>query len=51
MLDNIVQGDVVDSGSKLLPSMLAGSVSTASGLSQLQQVWKSLPASEKKPIG
>jgi raffinose/stachyose/melibiose transport system substrate-binding protein len=50
MLDNIVQGDVVDAGSKLLPSILAGSVSTTSGLSQLQQVWNSLSAAEKKPI-
>ena len=50
MLDNIVQGDVVDAGSKLLPSILAGTVSTSSGLSQLEQAWQSLPASQKKPI-
>ena len=51
MLDNIVQGDVVDSGSKLLPPMLAGSVTTSGGLSQIAQVWNSLTPDQKKPIG
>jgi hypothetical protein len=51
MLDNIVQGNVVDSGSKLLPPMLAGSISTTSGLAQIQQTWNSLPAAQKKPVG
>jgi raffinose/stachyose/melibiose transport system substrate-binding protein len=50
MLDNIVQGDVVDSGSKLLPSILAGTITASSGLSQIEQAWKSLPAAQKKPI-
>jgi ABC-type glycerol-3-phosphate transport system substrate-binding protein len=50
MLDNIVQGDVVDAGSKLLPSILAGTVSPSSGLSQIEQTWTALPAAQKKPI-
>jgi hypothetical protein len=40
----------VDSGSKLLPSILAGTITASSGLSQIEQAWKSLPAAQKKPI-
>ena len=42
MLDNVVQGDVVDAGNKLLPSILNGS-SPADGLGKLAQTWNALP--------
>jgi ABC-type glycerol-3-phosphate transport system substrate-binding protein len=44
MLDNVVQGDVVDAGNKLLPSILAGKTSPGDGLTQLLEAWKQLPA-------
>lgn len=42
MLDNVLQGDVVDAGNKILPSLLGGSTSVLTGLNQMAQVWKSL---------
>jgi ABC-type glycerol-3-phosphate transport system substrate-binding protein len=47
MLDNVVQGDVVDAGSKLLPSILAGSATPGGGLGQLTQAWQKLPATSR----
>jgi len=47
MLDNVVQGDVVDSGSKVLPSVLAGKTSPADGLGQLNSVWSHLSADQR----
>jgi raffinose/stachyose/melibiose transport system substrate-binding protein len=44
MLDNVVQGDVVDAGNKLLPPILNGSSSPSDGLGQLYSAWKKLPA-------
>ncbi len=44
MLDNVVQGDVVDAGNKLLPSILAGKIKPGDGLGQLTQAWNQLPA-------
>ena len=47
MLDNVVQGDVVNAGSKVLPSVLAGKMSPASALAQMKNAWKQLPASQR----
>jgi ABC-type glycerol-3-phosphate transport system substrate-binding protein len=47
MLDNVVQGDVVDSGSKILPSILAGKIAPASGLGQLDSTWSHLAADSR----
>jgi ABC-type glycerol-3-phosphate transport system substrate-binding protein len=47
MLDNVVQGDVVDSGNKLLPPVLAGKTSADSGLNQMNAAWKQLPADQR----
>ena len=43
MLDNVTQGDVVNTGNKFLPSMLAGKTSVSDGLSQMQSTWTQLP--------
>ena len=47
MLDNVVQGDVVDAGNKIIPSILAGKTAPAKGLAQLKQVWDQIPAENK----
>ena len=47
MLDNVVQGDVVDSGNKVLPPILAGKTSPSDGLGQMNTVWKQLPADQR----
>ncbi len=47
MLDNVVQGNVVDAGNKILPSILAGKTSPADGLGQLATVWNQLPEDER----
>jgi len=47
MLDNVVQGNVVNAGSKVLPSVLAGQQSPSSALSQLAQTLKQLPSSQR----
>jgi raffinose/stachyose/melibiose transport system substrate-binding protein len=47
MLDNVVQGDVVDLGNKVLPSILAGKISPQSGLGQMQSAWKQLSADQR----
>jgi len=43
MLDNVLQGDVVDAGNKIIPSILGGKTAVKSGLDQMAQVWKALP--------
>ncbi len=47
MLDNVTQVGVVNAGSKVLPQLLAGQVSAKAAASQLEQAWKTLPASER----
>jgi raffinose/stachyose/melibiose transport system substrate-binding protein len=47
MLDNVVQGDVVDAGNKLLPPILAGKSSADEGLSQMNTAWKQLPTDQR----
>ena len=47
MLDNVIQGGVVDAGGKILPPILAGSTSPTDGLGQLYQAWQQLPAAER----
>ena len=47
MLDNVLQGDVVDAGNKILPSILGGKTSVSGGLNQMAQVWKSVPAENR----
>jgi raffinose/stachyose/melibiose transport system substrate-binding protein len=47
MLDNVVQGDVVNAGSKVLPSVLAGKMSPAAALGQIKTAWQQLPSSQR----
>jgi len=47
MLDNVTQGNVVNAGSKFLPSVLAGKVSPSDGLSQMKDAWNQLPSSQR----
>jgi raffinose/stachyose/melibiose transport system substrate-binding protein len=47
MLDNVLQGDVVDAGNKILPSILGGKTSVAGGLKQMAQVWSNLAADKR----
>jgi ABC-type glycerol-3-phosphate transport system substrate-binding protein len=50
MLDNVVQGDIVDAGNKILPSILAGKISPDSGLGQLQSTWQQLTADKRSDV-
>jgi len=50
MLDNVVQGDVVDAGNKILPSILAGKVTPESGLGQMQSAWQQLTADQRSDV-
>jgi raffinose/stachyose/melibiose transport system substrate-binding protein len=47
MLDNVVQGNVVNTGSKFLPSVLNGSESVQAALHALQTTLNQLPASQR----
>jgi raffinose/stachyose/melibiose transport system substrate-binding protein len=47
MLDNVVQGDVVDAGNKLLPPILAGKTSADSGLGQMNTAWEQLSPDQR----
>jgi raffinose/stachyose/melibiose transport system substrate-binding protein len=47
MLDNVVQGDVVDSGNKVLPPILDGKTSPSDGLGQLNTVWSQLSSDQR----
>ncbi len=47
MLDNVLQGDVVDAGNKIIPSILGGKTAVKSGLDQMAQVWNALPADNR----
>ncbi len=47
MLDNVVQPNVVGTGSKFLPSVLNGSISAKQALQNLQTTWTQLPADSR----
>jgi ABC-type glycerol-3-phosphate transport system substrate-binding protein len=47
MLDNVVQGDVVNTGSKFLPAVLNGSQSVQAALQAMQTTLSQLPASQR----
>jgi ABC-type glycerol-3-phosphate transport system substrate-binding protein len=47
MLDNVVQPNVVNTGSKFLPSVLNGSISVRQALQNLQTTFSQLPASSR----
>jgi ABC-type glycerol-3-phosphate transport system substrate-binding protein len=47
MLDNVVQGNVVNTGSKELPSVLNGSISPKSALGSMQTTFGQLPSDQR----
>jgi hypothetical protein len=47
MLDNVVQPNVVSTGSKFLPSVLNGSISAKQALQNLQTTLTQLPADSR----
>ena len=47
MLDNVVQGNVVSTGSKFLPSVLGGRVSVQSALQSMQTTLNQLPSTQR----
>ncbi len=47
MLDNVVQGNVVNTGSKFLPSVLNGSETVQAALQAMQTTLNQLPASQR----
>ena len=47
MLDNVVQGDVVNTGSKFLPSVLNGTQSVTAALQAMQTTLSQLPSTQR----
>jgi raffinose/stachyose/melibiose transport system substrate-binding protein len=47
MLDNVTQGNVVNTGNKFLPSVLAGKISPADALGQMNGTWQQLPSDQR----
>jgi raffinose/stachyose/melibiose transport system substrate-binding protein len=47
MLDNVTQGDVVNTGNKFLPSVLAGKISVPDALGQMNSTWHQLPSDQR----
>ena len=47
MLDNVVQGNVVNTGSKFLPGVLGGKVSVSSALQALTTTLTQLPSTQR----
>jgi hypothetical protein len=47
MLDNVVQGNIVTTGQKFLPSVLGGTVSVNSALQALETTLNQLPADQR----
>jgi raffinose/stachyose/melibiose transport system substrate-binding protein len=47
MLDNVTQGNIVNSGSKELPTVLADQETPKAALLNMQQTWQQLPANER----
>ncbi len=47
MLDNVIQGDVVDAGTKDLPSVLNGTISPDKAAADLKAAWDGLSADQK----
>jgi raffinose/stachyose/melibiose transport system substrate-binding protein len=50
MIDNVIQGDVVTTGSKQLDSALGGNISAAAALKSMKQTHDALPADQRGPV-
>jgi raffinose/stachyose/melibiose transport system substrate-binding protein len=49
MLDNFVQGNVVNAGNKVLPAVLGNQQTPLSALQNMRQIWSQLPAAQRSP--
>jgi len=49
MLDNVTQGNIVNTGSKVLPEVLADEETPAAALQSMEQTWHQLPANQRGP--
>ncbi len=47
MLDNVIQPDIADVGSKVFPPVLGGGTDAKTALSQMSDAWAKLPASQR----
>ena len=47
MLDNVTQGNVVNTGNTTLPSILDGKISPTAGLGSMNTTWQQLPAAQR----
>jgi raffinose/stachyose/melibiose transport system substrate-binding protein len=50
MIDNVIQGDVVTTGTKQLDAALGGNISAASALKSMKQTHDSLPSDQRGPV-
>jgi len=50
MIDNVIQGDVVTTGTKQLDAALGGNISAATALKSMKQTHDSLPADQRGPV-
>jgi len=47
MIDNVIQGPVVDTGSRVLTAAFAGQMTVSAALQKMQDTWNNLPADQK----
>jgi raffinose/stachyose/melibiose transport system substrate-binding protein len=50
MIDNVIQGDVVNTGTKQLDAALGGNISAADALKSMKQTHDALPADQRGPV-
>jgi ABC-type glycerol-3-phosphate transport system substrate-binding protein len=48
MIDNVIQGPLVDTGQSVLNTAFAGQTPVPAAMQKMQQTWDNLPAAEKK---
>jgi len=50
MIDNVIQGDVVTTGTKQLDAALGSNISAEAALKSMKQTHDSLPANQRGPV-
>ena len=48
MIDNVIQGQLVDTGQRVLNAAFAGQMKVSDAMQKMQDTWNNLPADEKK---
>jgi len=48
MIDNVIQGELVDTGQRVLNAAFAGQMKVSDAMQKMQDTWNNLPADEKK---